>query len=115
MLTNLEGAKRTYDWLVPSVGSFVTGPKEGSLDGLGIDSYPLREFSSYARNSRFFFILCVNRSCKLLILLVDHFHFMRELKIGKISEKSSAPNCVGISASSFDLNNYSLTADQVLP
>ena len=23
--------------------------------------------------------LCVNRSCKLLILLVDHFHFMREL------------------------------------
>jgi hypothetical protein len=24
-----------------------------------------------------FFILCVNRSCKLLILLVNHFHFMR--------------------------------------
>jgi len=26
-----------------------------------------------------FSILCVNRSCKLLILLVDNFHFMREL------------------------------------
>ena len=23
---NQQGAKRTYDWLVPSVGSFVTGP-----------------------------------------------------------------------------------------
>ena len=70
MLTNLEGAKRTYDWLVPSVGSFVTGPKEGSLDGLGIDSYPLREFSSYARKSRFF-------SFYARIF----FHYMHELEL----------------------------------
>jgi len=26
-----------------------------------------------------FFILCANLSCKLLILLTGHFHFMREL------------------------------------